>query len=150
MEKTFYGFTREECKYANFINNNLDILNFSTDEGSGVLISIPITDDAPECIKEILNDMLYREMNKKIEESGYEYVVHPKLLNLEARMQINYDHEQGSKYYISINVTENTYPFNWDINTDYEVKKNSSVANEFIKYCQHRLISNLFGKKETL
>lgn len=57
------NFTREECEYTNFIIEKTSI-TFSCDNNKNVLISIPITDDTPQCIKEKLNEVLWENMNK--------------------------------------------------------------------------------------
>lgn len=76
------SFNREDCEYTKFNIENRK-MEFSADEES-VLISIPFADNAPQCIKDRLNDVIYQEMNKYLE--TVECMSMPCCLKLNARM----------------------------------------------------------------
>ena len=98
-------FTREECKYTQFFNNNNTYINFGIDGNQDCLISIPVTEEMPECIKDKLNDLLYEKMNEMKNKYSGDFPC-PKELDLDARIQVNYNHLEGTEYYISGIITE--------------------------------------------
>ena len=64
------SFSREDCKYTKFNIENHKI-EFDVSGEHGVLISIPFTDDTPQCIKDKLNDIIYQGMEYEFEIDAY-------------------------------------------------------------------------------
>lgn len=143
MEK----FTREECIYTNFIIEPKQTITFSGNKNSrNITISVPITEDTPQCIKDKLNEMLWESMNKYLESLGYfDCMNRPCCCLLNARMQIIYDWELGVQYYLAVEVKETigygeTYFDNHVlINTE-----DHELHNEFVSYCRYKLDKILF------
>lgn len=138
------NFTREECQYNNF-NIKKTPITFSCDNEKNVLISIPFADDTPQCIKEKLNEILWQEMNKGLDENIIEGCFpRPHTLSLEARMQINYDYELGVQYYITIDITD--FEFCHWITKDVSISASSpsELHNEMVSYCRYKLDKILF------
>lgn len=138
------GFTREECEYTNFNIGNAPI-TFSCDNEKNVLISIPFADDTPQCVKDKLNEILWQEMNKALEENIIEGCFpRPHTLLLEARMQINYDYELGVQYYITIDVSD--FDFCHLITKDVSISASSpsELHKEMVSYCRYKLDKILF------
>lgn len=134
-------FTREECKHTQFFNNNNTYINFGIDGNQDCLISIPVTEEMPECIKDKLNDLLYEKMNEMKNKYSGDFPC-PKELDLDARIQVNYNHLEGTEYYISGIITE-VIPASHDMDifivAECKVKHNTEIEDEFIKYCQQKL-----------
>ncbi len=137
------SFSREDCEYAKFNIENHKI-EFAADE-DGILISIPFADDTPRCIKDKLNDIIYREMNKYLE--TVECMSMPCNLRLNARMQIQcYNDESDPHYYLSMVITDipEIEAGTW-IDKDIDIySEASSFQNEFIPYCQYKVNRFLF------
>lgn len=73
----------------------------------------------------------------------------PKDLLLNARMQINYDHNLGVQYYIAITITD--FEFKLDmtgicIDKDVLVNSSSGLHNGFVAYCRYQLDKLLFAE----
>ena len=134
-------FTREECKHTQFFNNNNTYINFGIDGNQDCLISIPVTEEMPECITDKLNDLLYEKMNEMKNKYSGDFPC-PKELDLDARIQVNYNHLEGTEYYISGIITE-VIPASHDMDifivAECKVKHNTEIEDEFIKYCQQKL-----------
>ncbi len=137
------SFSREDCEYTKFNIENHKI-EFAADE-DGILISIPFADDTPRCIKDKLNDIIYREINKYLE--TVEYMPMPCNLRLNARMQIQYsNNESDSHYYLSMVITNipEIEAGTW-IDKDIDICSEAfDFQNEFISYCQYQVNKILF------
>ena len=75
------------------------------------------------------------------------YMPEPKDLLLNARMQINYGHNLGVRYYIAITITD--FELKPDmtgicIDKDVLVDSPSELYNEFVAYCRYQLDRLLF------
>ena len=143
MEK----FTREECTYTNFIIEPKQTITFSGDKNSrDITISVPITEDTPQCIKNKLNDVLWENMNKYLEGLDYFSCMNrPCHCLLNARMEIIYDWELGVQYYLAFKVQETVGDFS--IYFDNRVLINTEeheLHNEFVSYCRYKLDKILF------
>ena len=141
------NFTREECVYTNFLAKDNRNITFSGGEkGRDITISIPITDDVPQCIKDKLNEVLWESMNNSLEERGYfGCMFRPPACTLDAKMQIIYDWELGVQHYLAFEVREaemyeEIYFENHVLisTSDYE------LHNEFASYCRYKLDKILF------
>lgn len=143
-------FTREECKYTQFFNNNNTYINFGIDGNQDCLISIPVTEEMPESIKDKLNDLLYEKMNEMKNKYSGDFPC-PKELELDARIQVNYNHLEGTEYYISGIITE-VIPASHDMDifivAECKVKHNTEIEDEFIKYCQQKLKKTIFRRED--
>lgn len=137
------SFTREDCEYTKFNIENHKI-EFAADE-DGILISIPFADDTPQCIKDKLNDIIYREMNKYLE--TVRCMSMPCNMRLNARMQIQCcNDESDPQYYLSMVITDipEMEAGTW---IDESININSETSrfqNEFIAYCQYKVNETLF------
>ena len=139
------SFSREDCKYTKFNIENHKI-EFDVSGEHGVLISIPFTDDTPQCIKDKLNDIIYQGMEEWSKtESDMDIPKSEKLL-LCVRMQVlcHNDEELSPQYYISVVITD---PIEYWVDIDKTVNifsETSKFRNEFISYCQWQLNKGLF------
>jgi len=137
------SFTREDCEYTKFNIENHKI-EFAADE-DGILISIPFTDDTPQCIKNKLNDIIYQKMKKYLE--TVECMLMPCNLRLNARMQIQYSNDKSDPHcYLSMVITDipEIEAGTW-IDKDIDISSEASgFQNEFIAYCQYKVNRFLF------
>ena len=78
-------FSKEDCEYTKFNIENHKI-TFDSCDGETVLISVPFTEDTPQCLKDKLNDIILAEMNKNLDKA--ECMLYPCDLLLNARMQV--------------------------------------------------------------
>lgn len=93
--------------YTDFNIENHNII-FSGNSEDDILISTPFAGDTPQCVKDRLNDIIGQGMDEwerlgtwdEILEQAY--MPEPKDLLLNARMQINYGHNLGVRYYIAL------------------------------------------------
>lgn len=139
------NFTREECEYTNFIIEKTSI-TFSCDNNKNVLISIPITDDTPQCIKEKLNEVLWENMNKFLDSLDYFGCMNnPCNCLLSARMQVIYDGELGVQYYLAFKVQETVEDFETYFDNCVLISTEEyELHNEFVSYCRYKLDKILF------
>lgn len=136
---------RRDCEYMKFnIENHKTEFGISGDDG--VLISIPFADNTPQCIKDKLNDIIYRKMSKCL--GTVECMPMPCRLQLNARMQVQCynDDELDPQYYISIVITDipEIEAGIWIDKTVNIFSETSKFRNEFISYCQWQLDKVLF------
>lgn len=137
---------KEECKYTKFHNNNDKYMSFGVDGEYDCLISIPVTDEVPKCIKEKLNEMLYTKMNE-MSKKYYGDFPDPEKLDLDARLQINCDHLKGTQYFVSAVITKSDPDVSlFDIfeSWDYEVEGETEIEKQFINYCKSKLNEKFF------
>lgn len=135
--------------YSDFNIENHGI-TFGCDDEKNVLISIPFADDTPQCIKDKLNEVI----NSGIEEwlrlrtygDGISTVnmPEPKDLLLNARIQINYDHELGARYYIAVTITglmqdDEELLIDKDVLVLPQISTPFVLQNEVIAYCRYKL-----------
>ena len=140
--------------YSDFNIENHDI-TFGCDDEKNVLISIPFADDTPQCIKDKLNEVI----NSGIEEwlrlrtygDGISTVnmPEPKDLLLNARIQINYDHELGVQYYIAATMTElipdkEEFLIDKDVLVSPQISTPFELHSEVVSYCRYKLDKILF------
>lgn len=132
--------------YKNFTIENHGI-TFGTD-GEGALISIPFADDAPQSIKDKLNELICQGIDEWLSNEVIEGCI-PTAGNLllDARMQINYCYDGKPQYFIDVTITD-LYP---EIGMGIWIRKetdlkyeDSDFQNEFIAYCRYRLDRILF------
>ena len=138
--------------YTDFNIENHNI-TFSGNSENDILISIPFAGDTPQCVKDRLNEVIGQGMDE-LERLGtwdgileQAYMPEPKDLLLNARMQINYDHNLGVQYYIAITITD--FELKPDmtgicIDKDVLVSQSSGLYNEFVAYCRYQLDKVLF------
>lgn len=133
--------------YKDFTIENHNI-TFGTD-GEGALISIPFADDAPQSIKDKLNELICQGTDEWLSNDVVEGCM-PTAENLllNARMQINYCYDGKPQYCIDMTITD-LHP---DIGMDIWIEKtyniqaeDSDLWNEFIAYCRYRLDKILFS-----
>lgn len=141
------NFTREECVYTNFLVKDNRKITFSGEEkGRDTTISIPITDEVPQCIKDKLNEVLWESMNNSLKGRGYfGCMFRPPVCTLDAKMQIIYDWELGVQYYLAFEVRE--AEMYGEIYFDNHVLISTSdyeLHNEFASYCRYKLDKILF------
>ncbi len=138
--------------YADFNIENHNI-TFGGNSEDDILISIPFARDTPQCIKEKLNDIISQCMDEWARLGTWDgileqaYMPEPKDLLLNARMQINYGHNLGVRYYIAITITD--FELKPDmtgicIDKDVLVDSPSELYNEFVAYCRYQLDRLLF------
>ena len=138
--------------YTDFNIENHNI-TFSGNSENDILISIPFAGDTPQCVKDRLNDIFGQGMDEWERLGTWDgileqaYMPTPKDLLLNARMQINYDHNLGVRYYIVITITD--FELNSDmtgicIDKDVLVSQSSGLYNEFVAYCRYQLDRLLF------
>lgn len=137
------SFSREDCEYTKFNIENHKV-EFSSDE-DGILISIPFAEDTPQCIKDKLNDIIFKKMNKYLE--PLECMSMPCCLRLNARMQIQYSNNKSdTHYYLSMVITDisEIEAGTW-IDKSIEITSETpDFQNEFISYCQYQVNKILF------
>lgn len=140
-------FTREECAYTNFhVKCNQNITFSCGEKGRDIIISIPITDDVPKCIKDKLNEVLWESMNNALKkQENFDCMFRPPVCTLDAKMQVIYDWELGVQYYLALEVRESEMyeevyfdDFVLICKSDYE------LHNEFASYCRYKLDKILF------
>ena len=139
MEKLVYEF-----EDFNIENHNI---TFDTD-GEGVLVSFPFTENTPAIIKDKLNDMLRRAINRYLMNSVIEGCIPTaEYLLLNASMQINQCYGEKPQYYISLAISD-LYPV---IGMDVWIEETCNIyseslefRNEFIAYCRYQLDKMLF------
>jgi len=142
------SFSREDCEYTKFNIENHKI-EFDVSGENGILISIPFTDDTPQCIKDKLNDIIYQGMEEWSKtETDIDIPKSEKLL-LCVRMQVlcHNDEELSPQYYISVVITD---PIEYCVDIDKTVNifsETSSFRNDFISYCQYQVNKILFPIK---
>ena len=138
--------------YTDFNIENHNI-TFSGNSEDDILISVPFAGDTPKCVKEKLNDIISQCMDEWERLGTWDgilqqsYMPEPKELLLNARMQINYDHNLGVRYYIAITITD--FELKPDmtgicIDKDVLVSQSSELHNEFVAYCRYQLEKILF------
>ena len=138
--------------YTDFNIENHNII-FSGNSEDDILISTPFAGDTPQCVKDRLNDIFGQGMDEWERLGTWDgileqaYMPEPKDLLLNARMQINYDHNLGVRYYIVITITD--FELNSDmtgicIDKDVLVSQSSGLYNEFVAYCRYQLDRLLF------
>ena len=128
----------------NIENHNI---TFDTD-GEGVLISFPFTENTPAIIKDKLNDMIRRAINRYLMNSVIEGCIPTaEYLLLNASMQINQCYGEKPQYYISLAISD-LYPV---IGMDVWIEETCNIyseslefRNEFIAYCRYQLDKMLF------
>ena len=139
MEKLVYEFGD-----FNIENHNI---TFDTD-GEGVLVSFPFTENTPAIIKDKLNDMIRRAINRYLMNSVIEGCIPTaEYLLLNASMQINQCYGEKPQYYISLAISD-LYPV---IGMDVWIEETCNIyseslefRNEFIAYCRYQLDKMLF------
>ena len=139
MEKLVYEF-----EDFNIENHNI---TFDTD-GEGVLVSFPFTENTPAIIKDKLNDMIRRAINRYLMNSVIEGCIPTaEYLLLNASMQVNQCYGEKPQYYISLAISD-LYPV---IGMDVWIEETCNIyseslefRNEFIAYCRYQLDKMLF------
>ena len=139
MEKLVYEF-----EDFNIENHNI---TFDTD-GEGVLVSFPFTENTPAIIKDKLNDIIRRAINRYLMNSVIEGCIPTaEYLLLNASMQINQCYGEKPQYYISLAISD-LYPV---IGMDVWIEETCNIyseslefRNEFIAYCRYQLDKMLF------
>lgn len=136
-------FSKEDCEYTKFNIENHKI-TFDSCDGETVLISVPFTEDTPQCLKAKLNDIIFTEMNKYLE--TVECMLNPCNLVLNARMQVQCynDEEIDPHHYISITITDLIGGGTWIDKTVNIFSESSKFINEFKSYCQYQVNKILF------
>ena len=139
-------FSKEDCEYTKFNIENHKI-TFNSCDDETILISIPFTEDTPQCLKEKLNDIILQEMNKYLE--TVECMWNPCNLVLNARMQVQSynDEELNPQYYISITITDLMPEIGdgtWIDKTVNIFSESSKFINEFKSYCRYQINKVLF------
>lgn len=139
--------------YSDFNIENHDI-TFGCDDEKNVLISIPFADDTPQCIKDKLNEVIAKGMEEwarlgKWDGISKGYMPFPDELLLNARIQINYDHELDVQYYIAATITE-LIPDDEELLIDKDVLVSPQISTPFelhsevVSYCRYKLDKILF------
>lgn len=87
-------------KYADFnIEHRKVLLNIT--EKDGVQIIIPLADDAPECVKEKLDQIVNYEFNEYLR-NNKNCTLCPQDFTLDADLVLENDKELGTQYFLSI------------------------------------------------
>lgn len=146
------NFTREDCRYTNFHLEN-DKINFDG-EGRELLVSVPFSDDTPECIVEKLNSMVYEEIRRHLKSlEGVSIWMpcnwKPCNLVLNARMQIQVceGDRMEPQYYIVITITDYLPELCVGTWIDKAVDISSEALDfrgQFISYCRNKVDQVLF------
>jgi len=146
----FMSFSREDCEYTKFnIENHKIGFAISGVDDDCILISIPFSDDTPQCIKDKLNDIIYQEINnyrKTVECMSFPCGLR---LNASMRIQCHTGKEFDPQYYLSIIITD-VLKMETETWIEKSVNINSETSefrNEFIPYCQYQVNKLLFPIK---
>ncbi len=125
-------------------------ITFECSGNSGILVSIPFTENTPQSIVDRLNEAIFHGMDEWSRFGTWNgllegNVPEPKELLLNAGMQISYDHESGVKYYIAVTITdlEPDVVGTW-IDKDICIDPADVLYHEIAEYCRNQLNKILF------
>lgn len=141
--KKFQG---TECGYQNFRMKYTYDIKFSCDEdGICTMFLIPFRNDAPNPIKDKLNEVLLESMNELPESERNS----PNACDLDVQLKIDYSGEK-TQHYLVVNVS-GASNFNKSILIEPQDEKVYDwLYDEFVSYCKNRLISLIWNKEYML
>lgn len=140
---------KDECQYTKFNIENHEI-TFECSGDSGILVSIPFTENTPQSIVDKLNEVIFHGMDEWSRLGTWNGILkgnvpESKDLLLNACMQMSYDHESGVKYYIAVTITdlEPDVTGTW-IDKDICIDPAAALDHEMAEYCREQLNKILF------